>query len=128
MSRHQKPGRAINFFAAASASTALPSSGIRTNVKRGTVTYWLTVIASYYVAVMLKALVWAHNHGGYAAHNMRELISVTLRTTTVDAGILLALIFALNKYMALKQQGATRIQTANVAPMHSAKRRDSGSM
>jgi hypothetical protein len=60
-------------------------------------TFWLTVMAAYYAAVIVKAVIWAENHGGFGAHNMSELIGVTLRTTTVDAGILLTLIFILGR-------------------------------
>ena len=98
------------------------------NVKAGTLTYWLTVLSGYYCTVILKMLTWTHHHGGFAAHDMRTLITVTLRTTTVDAGILLAFIFALNRYMALRQRDATTVQTAKVAQTYSEKRRASNSM
>jgi hypothetical protein len=96
-------------FAAASASTSSsPRSrslfAMRGNMNAGTVIYWLTVMAGYYLTVLVKALVWTHYHGGYAAHNMYELIGNTLRTTTVDASILLALAFALSMR---KREGAS---------------------
>ena len=59
---------------------------LRTTTKR-----WLIVIAAYYAIVILKALLWATRHGGFEAHNMNELIGITLRTTTVDGAILFAL-------------------------------------
>jgi hypothetical protein len=59
---------------------------------RRAITRWLIVIVAYYAIVILKALVWAHRHGGFAAHNMHELIGITLRTSTIDVAILLALI------------------------------------
>jgi hypothetical protein len=88
-------------FAAASAS--MPSLrrsrslfAMSGSMKAGTIIYWLTVMAGYYLAVLVKALVWTHYHGGYAAHNMYELIENTLRTTTVDASILLSIAFVLS--------------------------------
>lgn len=83
--------RLSQLFPAAQISPSLRCSQCG-NIQNGA-TFWLIVIAGYYAAVILKALIWARNHGGFAAHNMSELMGVTLRTTTVDAFILLTMIF-----------------------------------
>jgi len=92
--------RLSQLFSAAPISPSPVSPSLRCSQCGKTQTgasFWLTVMAAYYAAVIVKAVIWAENHGGFVTHNMSELIGVTLRTTTVDAGILLAAIFTLRR-------------------------------
>jgi hypothetical protein len=60
--------------------------------------YWLTVLTGYYAAVAVKMLLWVHRNGGFAnpVRHMGVLTLVTVRSATVHATILLALMFAVN--------------------------------
>ena len=62
-------------------------------IRHENINYWLTVLAGYYLAVVLHDLEWVYFHGGYAAHNLPLLIARTLRTSTVNAGMLLGVMF-----------------------------------
>jgi hypothetical protein len=58
--------------------------------------YWPTVLIGYYAAVIVKMLLWVHRNGGFAnpKRHMGILTVVTLRSATVCAAILLAMMQA----------------------------------
>jgi hypothetical protein len=58
--------------------------------------YWPTVLIGYYAAATVKMLLWVHRNGGFAnpARHMGKLTVVTLRSATVYAAILLAMMQA----------------------------------
>jgi hypothetical protein len=62
-------------------------------IRQKDINYWLTVLAGYYLAVILHELEWVYFHGGYAAHNVPLLLARGLRTSTVNAGMLLGVMF-----------------------------------
>ncbi len=66
---------------------------LRDWIRQENINYWLTVLAGYYLAVVLHELEWVYFHGGYAAHNLRLLLTRGLRTSTVNAGMLLGVMF-----------------------------------
>ena len=63
-------------------------------------------VVAYYLAFMIKGLVWIHSNGGLEVHNAPILLAHTAWEGTVILGIALVLTEAIDRLFRDRQSGA----------------------